>query len=401
MPAEVIMPMLGMSQDTGKVVRWLRAEGEEVAKGDPLLEVETDKVTVEVEAPAGGTLSGIVAADGAEVPVGQAIAVILAAGEAPPATKPAVVPASPSDTVSQGSNGGGVTTAERPTPARRPLASPKARRLADARGVAIGEIAGSGPNGAVVAADVERHVSAADVERHVPAGPVPVPGHDQVAVSSVWRVMAERTQRAWQEVPHFFLVREVDATRLDGWRVHVRARAGGGSVTHTDLLVRLVAAALREHPRVNASWRDGTIVANDEVNVGIAVAADDGLVVPVIHGADTLELAQIAERRAEVVAAARDRKLKPHDVQGGTFTISNLGMFGVDAFMAIVNAPQAAILSVGRIAQRAVVIEGNVVARPTLTLGLSFDHRVVDGAAGARFLDTLASLVEEPAGLVR
>jgi pyruvate dehydrogenase E2 component (dihydrolipoamide acetyltransferase) len=222
------------------------------------------------------------------------------------------------------------------------------------------------------------------------------------AVSSVWRTMAERTQRSWQEVPHFFLVREVDATRLDGWRNAVRRRGGeAANVTHTDLLVRVAAAALREHPRVNATWRDGTIVANNDVNVGVAVATDDGLVVPVVHRADELELAQIAQRRAEVVARARDHKLKPDDVQGGTFTISNLGMFGVDAFMAIVNAPQAAILSVGRIAERAAVVDGAVVARPTLVLGLSFDHRVVDGAAGARFLDTLASLLEEPAGLVR
>jgi pyruvate dehydrogenase E2 component (dihydrolipoamide acetyltransferase) len=397
MPAEVIMPMLGMNQDTGKVVRWLHAEGDEVAKGDPLLEVETDKVTVEIEAPADGTLSGIAAPDGAEVPVGQAIAVILAAGESPSAN----------DLVEAAGNGRGAAAAPvaaPPEPAtaaraagRRPLASPKARRLAEARGVAIGEIAGSGPSGAVVAADVERHVSSGPGR-----APSAVPGSDtSFEVSPVWRTMAERTQRSWQEVPHFFLVREVDATRLDGWREHVRRRAGQEAVTHTDLLVRLVAAALREHPRVNASWRDGAIVSNLDVNVGIAVAADDGLIVPVVHGADRLELAQIAQRRAEVVTRARERKLQPQDVQGGTFTISNLGMFGVDAFLAIVNAPQAAILSVGRIAQRAVVVDGNVVARPTLVLGLSFDHRVVDGAAGARFLDTLASLVEEPAGLVR
>jgi len=213
-------------------------------------------------------------------------------------------------------------------------------------------------------------------------------------------VMAERTQRAWQEVPHFFLVREVDATRLEGWRASVRRRAGLEKVTHSDLLVRLVASALREHPRVNATWRNGTIAANEDVNVGLAVAAEDGLVVPVIAGADRLELAEIAARRAALVTAVRERRLKPADVQGGTFTISNLGMYGVDAFLAIVNAPQAAILSVGRIAQRAVVVDGAVVARPTLVLVLSFDHRVVDCAAGARFLDTLAALVEEPAGLV-
>ena len=399
MPTDVIMPMLGMNQDTGKVIKWLRAEGDVVVKGDPILEVETDKVTVEIEAPAAGTLSGISAAEGEDVPVGRAIAVVLAEGESPSANDLAA--AAPPAERANGS------AAERPvavaaatsTPSarpRRPLASPKARKLAQTKGLDIHAIAGSGPNGAVVAADVERHSVAPQ-----PAAPQPVVAADTLEVGSVWRVMAERTQRSWQEVPHFFLMREVDATRLDGWRAAARTRPGAEKVTHTDLRVRLVAAALRDHPRVNATWRDGTIVSNPEINVGLAVAADDGLVVPVIAGADRLDLTEIAARRAELVAAARDRKLKPADVQGGTFTISNLGMFGVDAFMAIVNAPQAAILSVGRIAQRAVVVDGAVVARPTLVLGLSFDHRVVDGAAGARFLDTLASLVEEPAGLVR
>jgi pyruvate dehydrogenase E2 component (dihydrolipoamide acetyltransferase) len=389
MPVDVIMPALGMAQETGKVLRWLRAEGDEVAKGDPLLEVETDKVTVEIEAPADGTLAGVVAAEGDDVPVGTAIAVVLAAGEPVPSGH---VRSLRPDMAETGM--ASVTEVERPGRARRPLASPKARRLAEAKGLQIAEIRGSGPSGAVVAADVEGHVPSGHVRSLRP-------DMAEMDVGGVWRVMAERTQRAWQEVPHFFLLREVDATRLGGWRDSVRRRAGGDGVTHTDLLVRLVAAALREHPRVNASWRDGTIAANADVNVGIAVAVDDGLVVPVVHRADTLELPEIAARRADVVERARKRELRPDDVQGGTFTISNLGMFGVDAFMAIVNAPQAAILSVGRIAERAVVVDGAVVARPTLVLGLSFDHRVVDGAAGARFLDTLASLVEEPAGLVR
>jgi pyruvate dehydrogenase E2 component (dihydrolipoamide acetyltransferase) len=379
-PTEVIMPMLGMNQDTGKVVRWLRAEGDSVAKGDPLFEVETDKVTVEIEAPAAGTLHGISAAEGEDVPVGQAIAFLLAEGESgEPESRP---------TESQ-------TAGRALVRPRRSLASPKARRLASEQGIEIDRLSGSGPNGAVVAADVERQTAAAAHALPVePAGRV-------FEVGSVWRVMAERTQQSWQEVPHFFLSCEVDATRLDGWRATVRQRPAAPAVTHTDLLVRLAAAALQEHPRVNATWRDGTISANGQVNIGIAVAVDEGLVVPVIADADQLELLEIAARRAELVAAARERRLKPVDVQGGTFTISNLGMFRVDSFMAIVNAPQAAILSVGRIAQRAVVVDGAIVARPTLVLGLSFDHRVVDGAAGARFLDTLAALVEEPASLIR
>jgi pyruvate dehydrogenase E2 component (dihydrolipoamide acetyltransferase) len=171
-------------------------------------------------------------------------------------------------------------------------------------------------------------------------------------------------------------------------------------VSHTDLLVKICAEALTRHPRVNASWRDGAIVGGPSVNVGVAVATDGGLVVPVVHRADTLELGAISARRVEVVDAARAGKLRPDDIQGGTFTISNLGMYGVDAFQAIVNAPQAAILAVGRILERPVAVNGEVVVRPVLTLTVSFDHRVVDGARGAEFLDTLAELIEEPAGLV-
>jgi pyruvate dehydrogenase E2 component (dihydrolipoamide acetyltransferase) len=193
----------------------------------------------------------------------------------------------------------------------------------------------------------------------------------------------------------------VDAGRLAGWRDSLRRRDGYERVTHTDLLVKLCAAALREHPRVNASWRDGELGPNEAVNIGIAVAIEDGLVVPVVHGADELGIDEIAARRADLVAAAREGRLSPKDVGGGTFTISNLGMHGVDAFLAIVNEPQAAILAVGRIADRVVAVDGRPEVRPTMTLALSFDHRVVDGARGAEFLDTLASLVEEPAGLVR
>jgi pyruvate dehydrogenase E2 component (dihydrolipoamide acetyltransferase) len=212
--------------------------------------------------------------------------------------------------------------------------------------------------------------------------------------------MAERTQRSWQEVPQFVLSREVDASRLASWREVSRRRPGCERVSVTDLLVRICAEGLRRHPRLTASWRDGALVPGPGVNVGIAVATDDGLVVPVVHGADALPLGSISARRLEVAEAARAGRLRPEDVQGGVFTISNLGMYGVDAFQAIVNAPQAAILAVGRIVEKPVALNGEVVVRPMLTLTASFDHRVADGARGAEFLDTLASLVEEPAGLV-
>jgi pyruvate dehydrogenase E2 component (dihydrolipoamide acetyltransferase) len=384
MPADVIMPALGMAQETGKVLRWLKHEGAAVAKGEPLLEVETDKVTVEIEAPTDGTLGGVRVPDGAEVPVGTVIAFVLADGEAAPAdaAPPRIPEAVESVPVVPR------TAASPASSPRRRLASPKARRLAEVRGIDLDTVAGSGPNGAVVAADLDslRQTDTRDGETF--------------EVGTVWRVMADRTQRSWQSVPHFFLSRDVDASRLESWRTAARARPGNEKVTHTDLLVKVCAESLRRHPRVNASWRDGAIVPGTGVNVAVAVATGDGLVVPVVHDADTLELGAISARRREIAEAARGGRLRPDDVQGGTFTISNLGMYGVDAFQAIVNAPQAAILAVGRIVDRPWALNGELVVRPVLTLTLSFDHRVVDGARGAEFLDTLASLVEEPAGLV-
>ena len=380
MPTEVIMPALGMAQETGKVVRWLRNEGDQVLKGEALLEIETDKVTVEIEAPADGTLAGVRVPEGAEVPVGTPVAVVLAAGEtAAPVADPEPRVVREVEAVAAAPAG--------PAPrSRRRLASPKARRIAQELGVELDALTGSGPNGAVVAADVEAATPAAD--------------GGAFEVGSVWRVMAERTARSWQEVPQFVLRRDVDASRLESWRGSVRRHPGNEKVSHTDLLVKLCAEALRRHPRVNASWRDGAIAAGATINIGIAVATEDGLVVPVVHAADTLSLGAISARRREIAEAARAGRLRAEDVQGGTFTISNLGMYGVDAFQAIVNAPQAAILAVGRILERPVSLNGEVVSRPMLTLSLSLDHRVVDGARGAEFLDTLAGLVEEPAGLV-
>jgi pyruvate dehydrogenase E2 component (dihydrolipoamide acetyltransferase) len=376
------MPALGLAQETGKVIRWLKAEGESVAKGEPLLEIETDKVTVEVEAPAEGILGGVRAGEGDEVPVGEAVAFVLAAGEAAP--KPVSVAAASQETVPERPGPPAVEEADERRPRRR-LASPKARRLAREQGIDLDSVTGSGPHGSVVAADLAhaRGDGAAPLE-----------------TGAVWQRMAERVSKSWQTVPHFFLVRDVDATRLQSWRESARSRPGCADLTLSDLLVRICAAALRRHPRVNATWRDGAVVGQDEVHVGLAVATDDGLVVPVLHGADGLDLPALVARRAELVEAARAGRLTPADVRGGTFTISNLGMYGVDAFLAVVNAPQAAILAVGRIAERVVAIDGAPRVRPALTLSLSFDHRVVDGARGAEFLDTVAALVEEPAGLV-
>jgi len=219
-------------------------------------------------------------------------------------------------------------------------------------------------------------------------------------VSNVWRIMAERMTSSWTTVPHFFLVREVNVSRLASWLSQARKHSGA-HVSYTDLIVRLVAAAIAHNPRVNVSWKDGALAQHPEINVGLAVAIDDGLVVPVIHRADTLTLAQLAEHRRDLVARAQSGRLRPADIQGGTFTISNLGTYGVDAFSAIVNPPQAAILAVGRIADRVVPVSGQAVVQPTMVLTLSCDHRALDGARGAQFLGALADLIEEPLALLR
>ena len=388
------MPALGMAQDTGKLLRWLKAEGDQVLKGEALMEIETDKVTVEVESPADGTLAALGASEGEDVPVGNRVALILAPNESAPDDVEAPEPAKAEAPVRVAVAPGADRPAEPPARPRRPLASPKARRLAAARGVDVAALRGTGPNGAVVAADVEAAANGAPA-----AVPEPAPAGD-LSVGPVWQRMAARIADSWREAPHFFLSRDVDAGRLESWRSAVRARPGYERVTHTDLLVRVAAESLARHPRVNASWRAGSIVPGEGVNVGIAVATPDALVVPVVHGADRLTLRELAERRAALVEAARAGSLRPEDVTGGTFTISNLGMYGVDAFLAVLNPPQAAILAVGRIADRVVPVDGEPGVRPFLTLSVSFDHRVVDGARGAEFLDTLASLLEEPAGLV-
>jgi pyruvate dehydrogenase E2 component (dihydrolipoamide acetyltransferase) len=392
--ADVIMPALGMAQDTGLVLRWLRSEGDQVSAGETLVEVETDKATVELESPIDGTLASVQAAEGDHVPVGQVIAVVLAEGEqaaspTPARSEPEAAPApAPAP----------APVAEVPAPvaavgiARRTrLASPKARRIASDLAIAIDQIEGSGPSGAVVAADVER-LRPSPRPADVPAPP---------ARSGVWRIMAEHTTRSWQEIPHFFLHRQLDASALERWRAVAAEAPGAGRVSHTDLLVRIAAEALRRHPNVNANWSDGEAFLEPRINVGIAVATEQALVVPVLHDAGEMPLADITARRQELVAAAREGRLRPADIEGGTFTISNLGMYGVDSFEAIVNGPQAAILAVGRIADRVVAVHGAAVVRPTVQITVSFDHRMVDGARGAEFLRSLSQLIEEPIGLLR
>jgi pyruvate dehydrogenase E2 component (dihydrolipoamide acetyltransferase) len=218
-------------------------------------------------------------------------------------------------------------------------------------------------------------------------------------VSNVWRIMAERMTQSWTTAPHFYLVREVNVSRLVTWRERA-SKQTAARITYTDLLVKLVATAISQHPRVNVAWKDGAIAQSTDINVGLAVALEDGLVVPVLHRADRLPLPEIAARREDLVLRAQGGKLRPADIQGGSFTITNLGMYGVDAFNAIVNPPQAAILAVGRIADRVMAVNGQAAVQPTIVLTLSCDHRALDGARAAQFLGTLAEFIEEPLALL-
>ncbi len=458
MATSVIMPALEMTQESGRLVSWLKSEGETVTKGEPIMEIETDKVTIEIEASASGILGGVLVKENDVVPVGQTIAWILAPGEKVPTSSPSDSQSGRASTVAARGESKSKTTevpsrtvALEASPLARNIAdehgidlalvksngkriekadvlayinaarqtvpqpfdqtqgkpasvstnisspmhlipaSPKARRFASERGIDISTIKGSGPNGAVLVADVP--LEAVGVGS---AGSLETP-------STVWRVMAERMTASWTTVPHFYLIREVDASRLIEWRtrmVPVAEKQSGIKPTYTDLLVKLIGFTLRGHPRVNAAWANGSIQYNKDINVGLAAAVDDGLMVPVIRHADRSSIIEIAAQRKDLIERAQNRKLRPVDISDGTFTLSNLGMYNVDTFNAIVNTPQAAILAVGRIAERVVPVKGQPAIRSMMTVSLSCDHRVVDGARAAQFLNDLVILIEEPFGML-
>jgi pyruvate dehydrogenase E2 component (dihydrolipoamide acetyltransferase) len=418
---EVIMPALGMAQETGKLIKWLKQPGEQVVKGEPLMEVETDKTTVEVEAPASGVLADVNVQPDQDVPVGRVIAVIVEANELSdksqePRAKNQEPSASPIAArmaaehgieLSQITPKGEKITKEdvlaliEADQRERTLASPLARRLARENQLDIAIVKATGPDGAVIAQDIQlaigdRRSAGVSEQSSIVNHQSPI---EEIPMSRMWQVMVERLSEAWRTIPHIYLKREANASRLNAWR-ELAMKHMTEKITITDLLVKLAAASLRAHPRVNASWRDGKIIANADVNVGLAVAVEDGLVVPVIHQADTLKLSQIAARRKELVDRSKANKLTLNDLSGGTFTISNLGMYGVEDFNAIVNPPQAVILAVGAIVERLVLVGGQPVSQPMMTLSLSCDHRVVDGARGAQFLQTLVEFIEEPMRLL-
>jgi pyruvate dehydrogenase E2 component (dihydrolipoamide acetyltransferase) len=390
------MPALEMAQETGKLVSWLKKEGEPVKKGDMLLEVETDKAVVEIEAQSDGVLGGVTAKVGDVVPVGQTIAWLLKPGESVPQQGAAVQTGRTGAAASAAAPAG---ASARPAPVEPGSVagariSPKARKLAREHGVDIGKIKGSGPGGEILADDILKASAAsvatpeAEVRSAAPSMTTATGPAD--AVTSIGRIMAERTTQSWTTVPHFFVSRDIDVSALKTARdamVPKIEELHGVKMTHTDLIVAAVARALRKHPRMNASWENGRITLHQDVNVGLAIAVENAVVAAVVHNADKASIGDIAKQRIDKAQKARANRLAPADIGGATFTISNLGMFSVDTFTAIIVPPQVGILAVGAIVDRVVVVDGMLAVKPMMTVTLSSDHRVIDGASAARFLN--------------
>jgi pyruvate dehydrogenase E2 component (dihydrolipoamide acetyltransferase) len=406
MANEVKLPRLGQGMEAGTITKWLKSPGDTVAKGEPLFEIDTDKVTQEVEADYAGVLLKITLESG-EAPVGQTIAYIGKEGEevaeaatpepveATPAPTPAPAEATPAPTPepdsaqpnqiresapASGSNGG------------RIKASPLARRIARERGIDLSSLSGTGPDGRIVAEDVER----GEVSRPAAPAAVPTGAIESIPLTNIRKTIARRLTVAWQ-APVFQLTVSADMTRANELVARSRELNPDVRVTVTDLLAKVCAQALMRHRDANVQYTEDALLKFPTANVGIAVAAPQGLIVPVIRSVERLSLAEVGTARADIVGRARDNKLTAQDLEDGTFTISNLGMFGIEQFVAVINPPQAAILAVGATLDTPVARNGAVEVRPMLTMTLTVDHRAVDGAAGADFLRTVKQFVEEPA----
>ncbi len=428
MAVSVVMPALEMAQETGKLVSWKKKEGEQVKKGEMLLEVETDKAVVEIEAGGDGVLSGVTAKVGDVVPVGQTIAWLLKPGESLPTGGAQAQTGRKMDSAPAAAAAAAAPAAPEPVSVAGAKISPKARRLAREHGVDITKLRGSGSGGEILADDILKAAQAASGPVAVPsaasvsasgpakagpyeapaaptpsarptAPPQPVAAGPADAVSSIGRIMAERTTQSWTTVPHFFVARDVDATALNAMReglIPVIEKSHGVKITHTDLMVAAVARALKQFPRMNGSWVNNGVSLNADINVALAMAVENAVVTAVIRNADRLPLGAIAKQRKELSERARANKLQPADISGATFTISNLGMFAVDAFTAIIVPPQAGILAVGAITDRVVAVDGMIAIRPMVTLTLSSDHRLIDGARAAQFMQEVVATLSDP-----
>jgi len=427
---DVVMPRLSDSMEEGTILRWMKSTGDSVEQGDELVEIETDKANMVYEAPAGGTLIEVVAEEGATLPIGEVIARVGEPGEAVAEgsgggehrESPSPVPGSaasreprvhaPDPLPAPAPSASQAPAAPSPGPDGdgRVKASPLARRIARERGLDLARLAGSGPGGRIVKADVER--AATDAPAAAPETAAPTPGvgeRPETAKGSVsfeeltklQSTVARRMAESKATAPHFYLSVEVDMTRAVDARVRLkRAAAEGEPVpSFNDMVVKASAIALREHPRANGAYRDGRLELYSRVNIGVAVAARDALVVPIVFDADTKGLRQIATETRALAERVREGTITPPELSGGTFTVSNLGMFGISNFAAVINPPQAGILAVGAIAEQPVVRDGEIAVGNVMPMTLACDHRILYGADGARFLDRIRNLLDEPLGL--
>jgi len=416
MPIQILMPALSPTMTEGKLTKWLKKEGDSVSSGDVIAEIETDKATMEVEAADEGTLGRILVAEGSEgVPVNQPIALLLEEGEdasaldaaataGPPPPQEAVAPPQPE----------APPPAAAPTPAvpppaapagrgNRVFASPLARRMAAQANLDLSRISGSGPHGRIVKADVEAAVAsgvaAAPAPAAVPA-PAPTAGYREVPHSTMRKVIAERLAASKRDIPHFYLTVDCNLDALLALRQQLNDKApegeGAYKLSVNDFVVRAVALALRAYPEANVSWTDEAMRLFETVDVCVAVATPNGLITPVVRNADHKGLAAISGEVRELAVRARDGKLMPEDYQGGGFTISSLGMYGITEFSAIINPPQACLLAVGAAEQRPIVKDGALAVATMMSCTLSADHRAVDGAKGAEFMGVFKSLIEDP-----
>ncbi len=396
MATEVIMPALEMSQETGLLVQWLKSEGESVDQGEPLMEIETDKAVMEIEASASGILSNVTAQPGDEVPVGQVIAWLLEEGEKPPARRQGFTPKEPEQAGTPAIDVPRVKVAgPKPSPPQqgRVRASPKTRRMARELGIDLSGVVGSGPGGAILPGDLSGK-----------AASPPAEGGDQgeyqvVAIKGTRRTVAQRTQKSYRTAPHIFLSLAIDVGELLGQPRGDREGPGGQAAPPpglTSLLLKSVAESLLKHPRLNAHLVGEEIREFKSVHLGIAVALEEGLVVPVLRRAELKGAGEIQSELEDLATRARERRLQLEEMQGSTFTVSNLGMYGIHHFTSIVNLPEVGILSVGAVCQTPIAVDGEVAVRPLMNVTLNADHRAVDGAVGAKFLQTLKELIEHP-----
>jgi pyruvate dehydrogenase E2 component (dihydrolipoamide acetyltransferase) len=417
------MPALGVAQQTGTLLKWLKAEGESVSKGEPLMEIETDKATVEIEAPGSGILTQVVAKPGDEIPVGKTIALLLAPGETASATAnqhphPRIASGVGSDPhpnplpegegksekrseyhplpVGEGRGEGRPTGSARVPPVEpsipmagvRVLSSPAARRIAKEKGVNLASLRGSGPQGSILAEDVLRATELQPVAE--------APKQEVLRLSPMRRIVGQRMTQSKQSAPHFYISMDIDMTAVNRLRTEWKEQGADSAPSINDIIVHACARALKDFPSLNSTFMEQGIQLHKEINISIAVALEEGLVVPVVRNADRLSLREMAAQSRELIDKAQKKKLFPLDYEGGTFTVSNLGMLGVDSFIAIINPPQCAILAVGRVAPRVVAEEGMFSIKSLMTATLSADHRVVDGAIAARFLREVKELLEGP-----